>query len=160
MLHEFQGFQSFATANAYASGAELFKRTMRSVPLREIPACANVIGSHTIYKVKIEDDHMLRLKARIALHGKEDSAKDKPHSDCIICYPVGMCTILSTFSLRKWSQSKINVKTAFLQTVESERNVYALPPRDSKDKERCVWLLLTAKYGRIDANDMWQVFSH
>lgn len=36
-----------------------------------LPKNANVMGSHVIYKQKYEDDKSLKLKSRIAPHGKE-----------------------------------------------------------------------------------------
>lgn len=43
--------------------------------MHDIPANANFISGHTVNKIKIEDDHILRLKSHIASHGNEDSQK-------------------------------------------------------------------------------------
>lgn len=68
-----------------------------------------------------------------------------------------MRIIFSTAALRKWRLTKIDVTTAFLQTGSAERDVYVLPLRQSRDKERCVWILLTAAYGLIKPNAKWNV---
>lgn len=45
------------------------------LPIADILSRANVISSHTLYKVKVKDDHQIRLKVRIASHGNEDSIR-------------------------------------------------------------------------------------
>lgn len=60
MLHRAQGFPLYVTANAFADEEISFKRTIRAVAMIEILANSNVISSHTVYKIKIEDDHSFR----------------------------------------------------------------------------------------------------
>lgn len=67
-----------------------FKTHVQLVPIYEVPSNANVISSHTLYKIKIEEDNKLMLKARIASHGNEDSTKDVLKTDCCICIPIGI----------------------------------------------------------------------
>lgn len=67
-----------------------------------------------LYKVKVEDDHPLRLKDRINSHGNEDAFKGYLRSDCSMCSAVGMLIILSISALRRRRVTKIDVKTAFL----------------------------------------------
>lgn len=75
MLHESQGIPPYATANALHAEEFGFRQTVRVISLRDILVDADVIYSHMIYKVKIENEHTLRHKARIASHGNEDSLK-------------------------------------------------------------------------------------
>lgn len=63
-----------------------------------------------------------------------------------------MHIIRSTASLRMWVLSKMDVKSAFLQTVRAERDIYVLLPRDSNYRGRSVCPLLSAVYGLIYAN--------
>lgn len=79
---------------------------------------ANVIGSHVIYKLKYKDDKYIKLKARIAPLGNEDLLKHDLRSDCSICIAIGMRILLSTATTKKWFLTKLDVKTAFLQTVK------------------------------------------
>lgn len=154
-----QAFPEYVLSNAYNAEELDFKRTVKPVSLAEIPAKANIIASHTIYKLKINDDHSLKLKARIAPHGNEDSSRSLLRSDCSMCPPLGFRIIASLASIRKWRLSKIDVKTAFLQTGQAERDVYVVPPTESSDRNKCLWLLLTASYGLVNANAKWQVVS-
>lgn len=61
----------YVTSNAYDTKERSFKRTVLVLPLSDIPNGANVISRHKIYKVKIEADHLLRIKARIAPLGNK-----------------------------------------------------------------------------------------
>lgn len=85
MLHQAQVFPPYATANAYDEEDRAFKLTIRIFPIPDIPARANVSSIHTVFKVKIEGHHSLRLKARIAPHGNEDAVTAYLRSHCSMC---------------------------------------------------------------------------
>lgn len=57
-----------------------------------------------------------------------------------MCSPVGMRILLSTATKQKWRLTKLDVKTAFLQTGQAERDVYVIPPRESDDFGKAIWL--------------------
>lgn len=100
------------------------------VKLHSIPNLrndANVISSHVIYKVKVNDDNSLKLKAWFAAHENENHAKDLLRSDCSMCSPTGFRVFTSMESLMKWRLNKINVKAAFHQSGHAERNVFVIP---------------------------------
>lgn len=115
-----------------------------------------MISSHTLYKVKQNDDRSLKLKARIAPHGNEDNLKDVLTKDCSTCPPTGLRILESIASLHGWNVYKADVKAAFLQTGKAYRDVYVRPPRESHMKATHMWLLLTAAYGLVNANAKWQ----
>ena len=50
---------------------------------------------------------------------------------------------------------EIDFTTAFLQSGIATRDVYIVPPKESKDRF-VYWLLLTAAYGLVNANAKWQ----
>ena len=158
MRHQAQGFPQFALVNAYNAEETSFKKTAEPVRVSKIPPDANIISSHVIYKVKMNDDKALKLKARIAPHGNEDSLKHDLRSDCCVWPLTGIRLLLSMASLRKWRITKMDVESAFLQTGDANRNVYVVPPRESKNRS-FYWLLLTAAYGLVNANAKWQVQS-
>lgn len=79
-------------------------------------------------------------------------------SECCICPPIGIRVVLSVALLRKWRIVKADAKSAFLQTGPADRDIYVVPPRESKMKSE-LWLLLAAVYGLINANAKWQVKS-
>ena len=48
---------------------------------RDLPAHANIISSHVVYKVKNEEGNTKRLKARLCPHGNRDREKGKIRTD-------------------------------------------------------------------------------
>ena len=159
LLHQAQGFEQFPLVTSYNREEESFVKTVKIVSRDEVPPQANVIGSHVLYKLKLNDDGSLKLKARIAPHGNEDDLKDLLASDCSTCPPTGLRIVESIASLMKWRLYKADVKSAFLQTGPARREVYVKPPRESAQRATHMWLLLTAAYGLVNANAKWQVKS-
>lgn len=60
---------------------------------------------------------------------------------------------------RGWRVSKLDVESAFLQPGLADLDVYGLPPRESSDRKKVLWLLFTAACGLINADANWQVQS-
>lgn len=69
-----------------------------------------------LYKLKINDDGLLQLKARIAPHGNEDMVKDQMTKTCAGCRPTGIRKLESISELNVWTIYKWDVTEAFLQT--------------------------------------------
>lgn len=109
--------------------------------------------------MKVLEDKSLLLKARIALHGNEDKLRHEHRSCRAMCSKVGMRINLSTASLFGWPLSKIDVKTACLQTEQPERDVFETNPRESDDGGKALWLLLTTAYGLINTNEKLKLLS-
>lgn len=106
--------------------------------------------------MKIRDDESLQLKARIALHRNEDSLTYEMISDCSICSLTGVHILTSIVSIRKWLMTKVNVKSAFLQTGKAERKVYVVPPKEATDRFKLLWLLLVVSYSLVNTNARFQ----
>lgn len=155
MSHQAEGLPRYLLWNAYNDEELKFKETVRDIMSATVPENANVITSHVIYKVKLNDDGSFKMKARIAPHGNKDKEKYSLKSDSASCPPTGIRLLLSIAAIMKWPLSKIDFTSAFLQTGEAQRDVYVIPPRESKDKSMC-WLLLTAAYGLVNAGAKWQ----
>lgn len=51
-----------------------------------------------------------------------------------MCPLIVVCVLLSTCALMKWFVTKINVRSALLQSGIADRDVYVKPPRESKSK--------------------------
>ena len=154
-----EGFPSYLMQNAYFDEENSFKKTVRVVSRYEVPAESNVISSHVIYKIKVTDDGSLKLKARIAPHGNEDSLRYEMRTDCAMCAPMGVRLLISIAAVKKWRITKVDVKSAFLQTGAAERQVFVIPPGESKDRFKSLWLLLTASYGLVNANAKFQALA-
>ena len=156
LRHHSKGFDQFPLVTSFKTEEETFLRTVKQVAKKDVLAGANIIGSHTIYKMKQNDDGSLKLKARIASHGNEDDLKSELHIDCSTCSPTGLRILKSVASLPGWTVCKADVTAAFLQTGITQRDVYVRPPRESQTKTTHLWLLLTPAYGMVNANAKWQ----
>lgn len=73
--HQVQGFDQYVLFNSYQTEEETFLNTVRPFPHNKVLSDANIISSHTLYKVKMNDDGSLKMKARIAPHGNEEEIK-------------------------------------------------------------------------------------
>lgn len=56
-------------SEAYEIEEEAILKTGKVVPKDEVPDGANIVNSHTIYKVKVNNDASHKMKARISPHG-------------------------------------------------------------------------------------------
>lgn len=81
-----------------------------------------------LYKIKIEENDALKLKARIALHGNEDSIKHDLRSDCSMYASLDALTLISIATVCKWRLSRVDVRSAFLQTGAAEHSLYVISP--------------------------------
>lgn len=97
---------------------------MKVVPRNDVPDDANVINSHTLYKIKINDDRSPNLKACIPLHGNEDATKSLLSADCTICPADGLRIVDTIAPLKKWIVQKEDVESAFLHTGQAKCAVY------------------------------------
>lgn len=155
MKFQAQGLPTFPMVNAYAREESVFKKNIKLVPIAKVPKAANIITSHVIFNVKINDDTSYTMKARIAPHGNKDREKAKLKTDSSTCAPTGIRILLSLATLFQCCLAKIDFESAFLQNGIAKRDVYVVPPRESNDK-KILWLLLTASYGLVNANAKWQ----
>jgi len=90
LKHQAQGFEQYSLSKAYDAEEETFIKTIKIIPRDDVPADANMVNSHVLYKVKQNEDGSLKLKARITPHGNEDDLKIVLPLDCAICPPTGM----------------------------------------------------------------------
>ncbi len=159
MKHEAQGFDQYPINNAYKIEEESFLKNVKVIPLSKISAQdkqkMNIIGSHTLYKLKRKDDKSLKIKGRIAPHGNEDALKELLTKDCTMCPPTGIRIVESTASLYGWVVVRGDSKSAFLQLM-ANRDVYVKPPRESSMRNTHLWLLLITAYGLVNSNAKWQ----
>ena len=154
-----QGFEQYILSAAYKKEEESFLKTVKIIPKESLPQDANIIRSHTLYKIKVSDDGTKKLKSRIAPHGNEDSMRLELTTDCATCSPAGLRIIDSIASLLGWLVTRVDAKTAFLQTGKAQREVFVIPPVESEMRSTHVWLLLAAAYGLVNANAKWQAQS-
>ena len=102
MLHQAQGLPTYITENAYKQEEDNFLTHVTKVHRSKFPTGANVIGSHTLYKIKTLDDQSGICKASIAPHGNHDSQKEELKKDSASCPPVCFRILLSISTILKW----------------------------------------------------------
>ena len=61
-----------------------------------------------------------------------------------------MRLFLSVAALAKWTVKPTDIKSAFLQGKELDRNIYIKPPTESKAPQRIIWKLRHSLYGLKD----------
>lgn len=148
--HHAEEFEQSAMVPAYEKEEDKDIHTVHRVHRKTVPHDVKIISLHVVYKIKVEDDDSLRLKARIAPHGNEDSEKSIFSSDCCIFSPTGIRIIILVASDHWWRLVKINVKMAFHQFGPADRKVYVIPPKESRLRNELL-LLLVAGYGLVNA---------
>ena len=120
-----------------------------------VPPHANVIDSHTLYKVKVKDGGSLQLKARIVPHGNKDLYKELIRSDSEVAEHSSYRTVMAFAAIFSIELFKVDVKAVFLQSGPARRTVYVRPPYDAFMKGR-LWKLKAAVYGLTEANRVFQ----
>lgn len=113
MLHGAQGLPYFVTENAYKKEEESFKAYVENVHVSDVPANANDISSHVLYKIKTLDDNSLLCKARISPHCNKNKEKHLLKTDSQTCPLIGIRILLSICVLFHWGLTKIDMKPAF-----------------------------------------------
>ena len=154
MFHEAQGLPTNVTHNAFVSEESSFLNSRTKIHRAKVLTNANVIG-YVLYKVRKLHDNSRLYRARIAPHVNHDNEKTTPQTDSASCPPVGFRLLMSRSVIYQWFMSKIDVKSAFLQSGKAERDVYVTPPRKGQDGG-FVWLSDVATHGIVNANAKWQ----
>lgn len=65
---------------------------------------------------------------------------------------------LCLFNIKEVHIFRIDVSTAFLQTIPAARYLYGISPSESRQRD-VVWFLLDPLYGLLNSNEKWQVKS-
>lgn len=85
---------------------------------------AIVKNIQTQYEVKVNDDRSPKLNAQIAPDGNWNFMKGVLSSDCKSIFPAGLRIFKNVASYRKWQIHNAEVKSAFLETGQTNRDVY------------------------------------
>ena len=93
------------------------------------------------------------IKARLVVRGFED--KDEMKTDSPTASREVLRTFISILSSKKWSINSIDIKAAFLQSEEFDREVYVQPPAEAGCPIDKIWRLKRCAYGLNDAARNW-----
>ena len=100
-----------------------------------------------------EKEGVTVTKARLVARGNEESNEDiKTNSPT--CMKDSVRMVLAIAAGKGWKVRSLDVKAAFLQGKEIERNLYLQPPPEFR-KKGFVWKLKKVVYGLCDASRSW-----
>ena len=94
-------------------------------------------------------------KARLVAKGFQDPEAGNTRSDSPTCAKESLRLMLMTVAAKNWSINSMDIKTAFLQGQEFQRDVYLLPPPEAKVPTGHLWKLNKCVYGLTDASRVW-----
>lgn len=134
---------------------DAWKDAFTEVSEQQVPFDANIISSHIIYKIKIDEKGTKRLKARLCPHGNRDRGKGTIRSDSSNVQFDIMRLLLSLTTVFRFRLGCIDVKAAYLQSGPIARDLYVRPPTEYKHKRGSVWKLSKLPYGVCEAGRQW-----
>ena len=133
-----------------AKNAELLQWKQRNV-YTEVPdknqECMSV---RWVIKEKVIDGKPA-VKARLCARGFEEDQMFR--TDSPTCSREGNRLVLSIIASHSWKVNSLDVKTAFLQGCEIDRDVFIRPPIEANAKG--IWRLNKTVYGLADASRSW-----
>ena len=121
----------------------------------DVPKGANVIGSHIVYKVKVEENNRKRLKARLCPHGNHDNEKDSVRKDSATAQFDVIRLLCSIATILRFKLSCLDIKGAYLQSGPIQRDIYVRPPHELQMKRDILWKLTKMPYGITEAGRQW-----
>lgn len=122
----------------------------------EVPADANVITSHVIYKVKTDENEVLKLKGRIVPHGNKDTEIDDIRKDSSTAQFNVILLLLCLTTFLGFRIGLADVMGAYLQSGPIARDIYVRPPREWMGNRKKLWKLIKLPYGIVEAGRQWQ----
>ena len=151
--------------NSFARELDNWKDVYTEIHEHAVPKHANIVRSHTVFKVKTDESGKLSLKSRIVAHGNEDREKDSIRKDSAAAQFVVIRILLSLAAILGLRLAKIDVKKAYLQSGPISRDIYVRPPRewftlsadDGNNRRSILWKLEKLPYGIVEAGRQWHL---
>lgn len=91
-------------------------------------------------------------KARLVAKGFEENNKDIP-KDSPTCSKEVLRTMLALTAQKQWKPNAIDIKAAFLQGDEIDRELFVIPPKEANTTN--IWRIKKCIYGLGDASRKW-----
>ena len=92
-------------------------------------------------------------KARLVVKGFEEPTKDGILKNSPTCSKENLRVVLVVIAQKKLKLNSIDIKAAFLQGENIDRELYVLPPKEANTDK--IWLLKTCTYRLVDASRQW-----
>ena len=91
------------------------------------------------------------VKARLCIRGDQEQEKESVRTDSPTVNKVNVKVFYVIAASKAWTVRTADVKAAFLQGADLERDVYVRPPKERREKG-IVWKLIKRAYGLVDAS--------
>lgn len=130
------------------------RKAFTPVSASSVPKTENIIGSHVIYKRKLD----MSPKARIVPWGHRDKDKDYLRGNAPSVSLEILHLLLSLASELDWAIAQMDIETAYLQALGFTRRIYVRPPREAK-APHVLWRLELPAYGLTDSGRLWYLTS-
>lgn len=125
------------------------------VPEASVTSDANVVTSHFVFKIKVEEHGRKRLKARLCPHGNRNPMKIEIRRDSSTAQFDVIRLLMSLAVLLRFTIGWIDIKGAFLQSGPIKRLLYVRPPRRWVSTRGMLWRLTKLPYGIGEAGRQW-----
>lgn len=96
----------------------------------EVSRSSNIISSHVVYKLKIDDDDRKKMKARICPHGNRDAEKDDIRSDSTNAQFDMIRLLLFLAIIFSFRIGGLDVKGAYMKSGDITRLLFVRPPKE------------------------------
>ena len=93
------------------------------------------------------------VKARLVARGFEEQEMEVIRKDSPTCCRENLRIILTIISSKSWKVNTLDIKSAFLQGKQIDREVYIKPPVEAGTEN--LWKLQKTVYGLCDAPRAW-----
>jgi hypothetical protein len=94
-------------------------------------------------------------KARLCAQGFSDVEGKLLDSSAPTCRKDTWRLVCAVCARLGWEPQSIDIKTAFLQGKEMERDVFLEPPKEANEVPGWLWKLLRPVYGLVDSPERW-----
>lgn len=115
----------------------------------------NIIASHAVYKLKVDESGGMPLKAWILPHGNRDQMNDDVRKDSSTAQFDVIRILLSMATEVGVVLGHVDIKGAYRQSGPIQRTIYVRPPRELGLKRGILWKLTRLPYGIIEAGRQW-----
>lgn len=158
MLNELECAPSWLTGKALEKEhEENWADAYYEVSEDTLPANANIIGSHVVYKVKTSEQGEHRMKARICPHGNHDDQKNDIRKDSATAQFDIIRFMLALVTFLPMELGAVDISGAYMQSGPIRRDLYVRPPREWGHRRGFVWKLLKMPYGVSEAGRQWAI---
>ena len=111
------------------------------------------VGQETVSTVWVLTKKENEIRARLTARGFEEESN--VHSDSPTVQSTSMRFLLMMAALKQWNIQSTDIRSAFLQGRQLDRDVFVKPPKEAQVAKGILWKLNKCLYGLNDASKMW-----